>query len=53
MKFSAILPLLAFRAVFAAPEVKIGHTTLLGRDVTGLKQEFFGGEQQHLGHCRD
>ncbi|KAF8056297.1 extracellular triacylglycerol lipase precursor [Lyophyllum atratum] len=27
----------------AAPEVKLGRTTLVGRDVTGLKQDFFGG----------
>ncbi|KAF7762435.1 CAZyme family CE10 [Agaricus bisporus var. burnettii] len=28
---------------YAAPQVKIGKTTLFGRDVTGLKQDFFGG----------
>ncbi|KAF5350556.1 hypothetical protein D9756_008574 [Leucocoprinus leucothites] len=28
---------------YGAPEVKIGKTTLIGRDVTGLKQDFFGG----------
>ncbi|GLB39569.1 putative type-B carboxylesterase lipase family protein [Lyophyllum shimeji] len=30
-------------SVTAAPEVKLGGTTLVGRDVTGLKQDFFGG----------
>jgi hypothetical protein len=29
---------------YGAPQVKIGKTTLIGRDVTGLKQDFFGGE---------
>jgi hypothetical protein len=53
MIFSAILPLIAFPTAFAAPEVKIGHTTLLGRDVTELKQEFFGGTQQYLDECCD
>lgn len=28
---------------YAAPKVKVGKTTLIGRDVTGLKQDFFGG----------
>ncbi len=28
----------------AAPEVQLGKTKLIGRDVTGLQQEFFGGE---------
>ena len=28
----------------AAPEVQLGKTKLVGRDVTGLQQEFFGGE---------
>ncbi|KAK0224133.1 triacylglycerol lipase 3 [Armillaria fumosa] len=27
----------------AAPEVQLGKTKLVGRDVTGLQQEFFGG----------
>lgn len=36
------LTLIAF--VTAAPQVKIGNTTLVGRDVPSLKQEFFGGE---------
>ncbi|KAK0499035.1 extracellular triacylglycerol lipase precursor [Armillaria luteobubalina] len=27
----------------AAPEVQLGNTKLVGRDVTGLQQEFFGG----------
>jgi hypothetical protein len=29
--------------VLASPEVKIGATTLLGRDIPSLQQEFFGG----------
>ena len=29
--------------VAAAPEVKLGNTTLIGRDVTLLQQDFFGG----------
>ncbi|KAF9452094.1 extracellular triacylglycerol lipase precursor [Macrolepiota fuliginosa MF-IS2] len=28
---------------YAAPQVTIGKTTLVGRDVTGLQQDFFGG----------
>jgi hypothetical protein len=28
---------------FAAPQVKLGNTTIIGRDVTALKQDFFGG----------
>lgn len=45
MLFSVILPLIGalYPAVFATPEVHIGHTTLLGKDVTGLGQDFFGG----------
>jgi hypothetical protein len=27
----------------AAPQIKVGKTTFIGRDVTGLKQDFFGG----------
>jgi hypothetical protein len=46
MVFSTILPLLLCPVALAAPEVIIGHTTLVGRDVTGLKQDFFGGEEQ-------
>lgn len=26
-----------------APQVKLGNTTLIGRDITVLRQEFFGG----------
>lgn len=33
----------------AAPEVKIGKTTLVGRDISTLKQDFFGGMQ--MGGC--
>jgi hypothetical protein len=43
--FSVILSLVLSPAL-AAPEVKIGQTTLVGRDVTGLKQDFFGGKEQ-------
>ncbi|KAK0194685.1 Alpha/Beta hydrolase protein [Armillaria mellea] len=30
--------------VTAAPEVQLGKTKLVGRDVSGLQQEFFGGQ---------
>jgi hypothetical protein len=39
-----ILSLVFYPVAFAAPEVKIRSTILVGRDVTGLKQDFFGGE---------
>lgn len=29
--------------VCAAPEIKLGETTLVGRDITLLKLDFFGG----------
>jgi acetylcholinesterase len=35
----AALPL----PLIAAPQLKLGGTTLVGRDITGLKLEFFGG----------
>jgi hypothetical protein len=44
--FSIILSLFLRPAALASPVVKIGHTTLVGRDVTGLKQDFFGGKEQ-------
>lgn len=31
----------------SAPEVQLGKTKLIGRDVTGLQQEFFGGESTY------
>ena len=34
-----------FVGTFAAPEVKLHGTTLVGRDVTTSKVDFFGGEQ--------
>jgi len=34
--------------VNAAPQVKIGKTTLVGRDITLLKLDFFGGEIHNL-----
>lgn len=40
----AILSLVLCPTILAAPEVNIGRTTLVGRDVTGLKQDFFGGK---------
>jgi len=49
-----ILPLLS-TAALASPVVQIGQTTLVGRDVTGLKQDFFGGipfAQPPLGELR-
>ena len=36
--WSSLLSLIA-----AAPQVKLGNTILIGRDVTLLKQDFFGG----------
>ena len=35
-------------AAEAAPQVNIGKTILVGRDVTALKQDFFGGEEDIL-----
>jgi hypothetical protein len=35
--------LAAASTVFAAPQVKLGGTTLIGRDIPSLEQEFFGG----------
>jgi hypothetical protein len=46
--FAVILPLFLCPTALATPEVTIGHTTLIGRDVTGLKQDFFGGKEQSL-----
>ncbi len=31
-----------------APQVKIGKTTLIGRAMTGLRQDFFGGMLGYL-----
>lgn len=31
-------------AASASPQVKIGNTTIIGRDVTLLQQDFFGGD---------
>ncbi|KAK0460641.1 triacylglycerol lipase 3 [Desarmillaria tabescens] len=40
-----VVPVLCYALLAAAadPEVQLGNTTLIGRDVTGLEQEFFGG----------
>jgi acetylcholinesterase len=46
MLFFVILPLVFCPMALAGPEVNIGRTTLVGRDVTGLKQDFFGGMEQ-------
>jgi acetylcholinesterase len=47
MLFSAIVTLvLLCPAALAVPQVTIGNTTLVGRDVTTLKLEFFGGKDQ-------
>ena len=40
-KISSLVAVLS--VVHAAPQIKIGNTTFTGRDVTGLKQDFFGG----------
>lgn len=45
MLFSVVLSLLC-PAALAAPEVIIGRMTLIGRDITGLQQDFFGGKEQ-------
>ncbi|KAJ7118439.1 extracellular triacylglycerol lipase precursor [Mycena crocata] len=39
----AILGFLAFACVNGAPTIKLGQTTLLGRDISTFQQEFFGG----------
>ena len=38
-----LLGLVAAVHAQAAPQVKIGKTTLVGRDITELKLDFFGG----------
>ncbi|KAL0947591.1 hypothetical protein HGRIS_013680 [Hohenbuehelia grisea] len=35
--------ILVLPSVIAAPQVKLGKTTLIGRDITPFRQEFFGG----------
>jgi len=42
IRVSSVVGFLA-SAAFAAPQVKIGKTTLVGKDVTLLHQDFFGG----------
>jgi hypothetical protein len=40
----SLLPLLApFFCVSAASTIQLGKTTLVGRDIPTLQQEFFGG----------
>ncbi|KAJ7870445.1 esterase 1 [Mycena leptocephala] len=40
----AFLPLVAyFASVNATPTIQLGKTTLVGRDIASLQQEFFGG----------
>ena len=47
MRFHVLLSsLLSLTA--AAPQVKLGNTTLVGRNVTVLKQDFFGGKTPPL-----
>ncbi|KAF7773531.1 CAZyme family CE10 [Agaricus bisporus var. burnettii] len=41
--FLAVLLSTTTTARSNAPQVKLGNTTLIGRDITGLKQDFFGG----------
>jgi hypothetical protein len=38
---------LAFNQVVAPATVKLGKTTIVGRDITPFKQEFFGGQCVH------
>ncbi|KAG6917479.1 hypothetical protein DXG01_002342 [Tephrocybe rancida] len=42
MRDCSLLLLTSVSLALAAPEVKLGQTTLVGRDVTGFKQDFFG-----------
>lgn len=46
MRFSASIAVAAVLTAgcYATPQVKIGKTTVAGRDIPTLKQEFFGGE---------
>ena len=46
--FSATLSFVLCQAVSAAPQVNIGQTILIGRDIAGLKQDFFGGKDDVL-----
>ena len=46
--FSVVLSLILCRAASATPQVNIGRTILVGRDITGLKQDFFGGKEDIL-----
>ncbi|KAF9457905.1 esterase 1 [Collybia nuda] len=43
MWFSLLSPFLLASFALGAPQVKLGQTTLIGRDVTLFKQDFFGG----------
>ncbi|KXN82865.1 Lipase 2 [Leucoagaricus sp. SymC.cos] len=38
-----VISLVLFVGAHAAPQVKIGKTTIIGRDIPTLQQEFFGG----------
>lgn len=43
MLISSLLLLSSASLAYAAPEVTLGQTTLVGRDIPGLEQDFFGG----------
>jgi len=42
--FNLFLSLVAFVAAAPGPQLQLENTTLIGREVTLLEQEFFGGE---------
>lgn len=45
---ASLLHLVSFAGlVLCAPQVRLGNTMLIGRDVTILHQDFFGGEPFH------
>jgi len=43
MLFSLTLVVGSLVTVYAAPQIQIGSTNVVGRDVTLLRQDFFGG----------
>lgn len=46
LAFIVALALLAAVGLAQEPVVKIGQTTLVGRSIPTLRQEFFGGEHR-------
>ena len=41
---AAFILALSFIQVSASPQVQLGNTTIVGRDIPAFKQEFFGGQ---------